>query len=819
MADEKYIRIRIDGGNSRSTARKINNDVKGIGVSADGASDSMMRLSSVANAVITSLATAKVIQYADAWTNVNNRLRSATTTSKEFTLAQDEIIRIAQRAGVDLNGVAEAYSRISQATAEIGVSQERVIDVTEKLTLALKAGGATAAETSSVMIQFAQGLGSGALQGDELRSILEASIPITKALSKEFGVTTGELKKLGSEGKLTADRVVDAIENIDEKSLTFTKDVTSGFVEVNNALTVYVGKIDESLGASENLYGVLRGLSENIDEVVSVIGVFIQVGATAYITNMTKALIANSAAWIATQSQAARHSATLLTAASATRTTVAATWALTYSLRALKAALPFGAIFLGLEVMQRMLTATNDQIAANDRYAESTRKLNARLETRAEKERAIALRTAAEVNARNQDKLLKQQALIDAERLKLEQASAAKSAKLRGEEYDAANELTLFQITKTQNRIRVMEEEARRLQRIADKSNQAFLSIQNSIGGETTKSAITRGAFVDPNQAAGAQLDRDLNSLFDGEREANPSSVDSDFESRINREKLLTQALEDEVELRRALAAGEVNQRQFDEQNALNQVFYTYEQKRQAIIENETLNEEQRKQILDLYREQEILAEQQKLDAITNATKSATDERLAMQEAYNQSVQALQMQTFSNATALLNSLNAESKVAALAGIAIQTATAFIANKAATASAATLAYSSQLIPGDPTSPVRAAAAAAKATTLGSINGGLILAAGAAKGLGALGGGGGGSPSSGGGGGSSQFTPQRSVTQQTETQKQKRIIDLRGFENGGYLTKGQLTELLQTDDDVILASNNGQSNAQRTGLING
>lgn len=815
MADEKYIRIRIDGGNSRSTARKINNDVKGIGVSADGASNSMMRLSSIANAVITSLATARVIQYADAWTNVNNRLRSATSTSKEFTIAQDEIIRIAQRAGVDLNGVAEAYSRISQATAEIGVSQERVIDVTEKLTLALKAGGATAAETSSVMIQFAQGLGSGALQGDELRAILEASIPITKALSKEFGVTTGELKKLGSEGKLTADRVVEAIENIDEKSLTFTKDITSGFVEVNNALTVYIGKIDESLGASENLYGVLRGLSENIDEVVSVIGAFIQIGATAYIVNMTKALIANSAAWLAVQSQAARHSATLLTAAGATRTTVAATWALTYSLRALKAALPFGAIFLGLEVLQRMLTATNDQIAANDRYAESTRKLNARLETRAEKERAIALRTAAEVNIRNQDKLLQQQAKIDAERLKLEQANAAKSAKLRGEEYDAANELTLFQITKTQNRIRVMEEEARRLQRIADKSNAAFVKLQGSVGGEASRSKITEGAFANPNEAAGAALGRDLDSFFDREKELNPSiesSSDSGLTERLTKEnQLIQQSLfarqgiyqqyykdandlqKSDFERAQAQLLMDIELKKQTEQEAFVQRLQAISDRQLAIAENKSLTDQQKSEADALLREQAILAAQEFENTLTQITEEGNARRQQLDQAtLNARITAYS--GFANsALSLISAFGSQSektqKKFAIAESIINI-TAGVAKALNNPYPANLGFAAQ---------VAAQGAGLVSTIKGTSSGSTAT------------------PTISTSASSAAFS--RAPTQASENQSQRRIIDLRGFENGGYLTKQELTELLQSDDDVILASNNGQSNAQRTGLING
>lgn len=774
MADERIIRIRLDGSGARAEAGKTNKAVQSVGVSADRAGNSLNKLSSVASAVITALATNQVLAYADSWTTVNNRLRQATKTADEFNIAQRGVIEIAQRASVNIEGVATAYSRLAQATSELDLSQERLLDLTNKLTLALKAGGATADETSSVMIQLAQGLGSGALQGDELRSILEASIPITKALAKEFNVTTGELKTLGSEGKITADRVVNAIENMDESALTFTKTFSDGLTNVSNALTVYVGEIDESVGATKFLGESLQTIAQNvglITDAVIALGVLFGARLAGAIASSTAAIIAyaRGALTATVQTNAlgqviARSTALMNAQAIAARGTSAA-FALIGG--------PAGAAFLAAAAIVYFISQAESAEERSKRLAQEVENLKTKYLDLNEAQRRIEI---AKLNSQFKEL----QAELVAANKKLNQFKGFAESPVKRE--------GVRQYTAEVERLNI------ELDKVSRKQQAAF------------GAGIDKVGFTDATNQTTAK--------------SQPSVDNSDFESRLQNERLITQALQDEVDLRQALRLGEVNQRQFDEQNALNQVFYAYEQKRLAILENETLNEEQRKQILDLYREQEILAEQQKLDAITNATQAATDERLAMQEAYNQSVQALQMQTFSNATALLNSLNAESKVAALAGIAIQTATAFIANKAATASAATLAYSSQLIPGDPTSPVRAAAAAAKATTLGTVNGALILAAGGAKAFGALGGGGGGSPASGSGGGSSspQFTPQRSQINQPQ-QQQRRIIDLRGFEDGGYLTKQQLTELLQSDDDVIIASNSGQTQAQRTGLING
>ena len=817
---DKIVRIKLEGGSAISDANRTNRAVKGVGASADRASSSLFNMSKVATAVITSLATTKIIRYADAWTNVNNRIRAATKTSLDFRIAQESIIATAQRAGVDISAVADAYSRISQATSELGINQERVTDVVSKLTLALKAGGATGAETSSVMIQLAQGLGSGALQGDELRSILEASIPITKALSKEFGVTTGELKKLGSEGKLTADRVVEAIENIDEKSLTFTKDITSGFTEVNNALTVYIGRLDESLGASENVAAVLSGLANNIDEVVEITSTFIQLGAALYITNITKALIANTGAFIANQAQIVRYNAVLAAGSSVSRVAAASTWALTYAMRALKAALPFGAIFLGLEVLQSMLTATNDQIEANDRYAESTRKLNARLDTRAEKEKAIALRTAAEVNARNQDKLLSKQQEIEEQRLKLERSNAAELARIRGEEYEEADKLSLFQITKVRNRIALAEDEAKRLEAIANRSQAAFEKIQGSVGGQASKSQVTDGAFVDPSQAVGAsetrQTNRDLDSFFaqDGIfsgggdiSSGGDSSGGEGITEKLEREnQMIQQSLLNRQNIYRNFfaAANDLTATEYERQQAQLSLNLATEMQREneafqarlqaitdrqlAIAENKSLNDEQRREADALLNEQAILARQQFENRITEISQEGAARRaqIDQQEAVNKinTYQGYANTALSLATAFGSKSEKQNKKNRKNAVKIDTA-AGIARAFAENDFYTALGISGLIADNGIKQIKAIDSAGQPSA--------NLASGATS-------------------------PQPSQSSNASSQQQsRRIVDLRGFGDGGFLTKEQLTALLEGDEDVILANNNGQAQGSRVGLI--
>lgn len=84
---------------------------------------------------------------------------------------------------------------------------------------ALVAGGGTSEENQRAIRQLTQGLASGVLQGDELRSIREQAPYFAQVLAEGLSqidegfedIGIGDLKRLGAEGELTADRIVKAM--------------------------------------------------------------------------------------------------------------------------------------------------------------------------------------------------------------------------------------------------------------------------------------------------------------------------------------------------------------------------------------------------------------------------------------------------------------------------------------------------------------------------------------------------------------------------------------------------------------------------------
>jgi tape measure domain-containing protein len=106
--------------------------------------------------------------------------------------------------------VADLYGRLRPMNISLQDIQTTFIGVNN----AAAKMNLSAADVEGVMLQLSQAMGSGALQGDELRSIMERLPAVGQAIAKTMGVTVGEIKKLGADGKITTDIIIKAMNEL-----------------------------------------------------------------------------------------------------------------------------------------------------------------------------------------------------------------------------------------------------------------------------------------------------------------------------------------------------------------------------------------------------------------------------------------------------------------------------------------------------------------------------------------------------------------------------------------------------------------------------
>lgn len=237
------------GGLGRITGSQLGS--AGLGGLARGAAAG---IAGGAAGIISSEIIDKVGQYADAWTNASNKLRAAGLTATQVSVAQERLVAIAGRSRTDFGAVADLYGKLSLSAEALGANQQQVAIATETVAKAMKLGGASASETASAVLQLGQALSSGTLQGDELRSLLENAPQLARVIAKEFGVSVGQLRELGSQGKLSANQVFTAIVkaqgDVDTAFKQSSRTLGDYYVELSNTITAYVGSIMEAIKAS-----------------------------------------------------------------------------------------------------------------------------------------------------------------------------------------------------------------------------------------------------------------------------------------------------------------------------------------------------------------------------------------------------------------------------------------------------------------------------------------------------------------------------------------------------------------------------------------
>jgi tape measure domain-containing protein len=206
------VKVISNSAEARADMEKLRQSVDRVGNSAEKTVSDIKALAVGLAASLASFATIKSLSgLLDDMTALNSKLKIATDTQENFNDALKQTRRIAISTSQSLDSVTGLFSKISLASKELGASQEDVLEVTRNVAKSLAVASGSAGEASAAITQLGQALGSGRLQGDELRSILENAQPLAQMIAKGLGVSISQMRKLGSEGALTSERVFAAI--------------------------------------------------------------------------------------------------------------------------------------------------------------------------------------------------------------------------------------------------------------------------------------------------------------------------------------------------------------------------------------------------------------------------------------------------------------------------------------------------------------------------------------------------------------------------------------------------------------------------------
>lgn len=257
------------------SASKASGGIAQFGEASSTATASLGSFKAAIGAIGIGVAVRQFVGMADAVTVLNNQLKLSTGSAAAASTAYESLFEIAQRSRVSFTELGGTYASISRAGEQLGISQQRLLGVTEAISNAVAVSGGSAESSRAALVQLSQGLASGTLRGDELNSVMEQTPRLAKALADGLGVTTGELRKLGEEGKITAQSVIKALESQSDvlKKEVAGSVVTVGqaFTQLSNATTKTVGEFDSASGASKSLASAITAVASGVTSLGSTI--------------------------------------------------------------------------------------------------------------------------------------------------------------------------------------------------------------------------------------------------------------------------------------------------------------------------------------------------------------------------------------------------------------------------------------------------------------------------------------------------------------------------------------------------------------------
>jgi tape measure domain-containing protein len=219
----------------------------------------------------------QAIQMADAMTNVRNRVRLYTSSVEEANRTVQDLIKRSNSVRIALESTAQLFQRLSSANKSLGLEQKALLDVMDTVNRAIVISGVSADSANAAIIQLGQGLAAGALRGEELNSVMEQTPRLAQALAAGMGIGIGQLRSLGAEGALTAEKVIAALQSqadvINKEFGNIDATVGQAMTVLNNKMLQFVGLVDDATGASGKLARVILTLSENLQAVATVLGV------------------------------------------------------------------------------------------------------------------------------------------------------------------------------------------------------------------------------------------------------------------------------------------------------------------------------------------------------------------------------------------------------------------------------------------------------------------------------------------------------------------------------------------------------------------
>ena len=250
----------------------------------------------------------KIIETADAYGQMSDRIGMATGSVGEYNEVQDHLLETAKRTYRPLAEAQELYIRTSGSLKSMGYNTSQALDVMDSFSFLLVTNSASADKASSAIDAYSKALQTGKVEADGWQSILAAMPTVVDTIGASTGKTAEEIRSLGAQGKLSLDLLTEGL----QKTAVANGELADGMgvavrdamQNLSNSFTVYVGHLNETTDFTGVLGKGIAALGDNFETLADIAVVTAIAALTRYAA--TSASAAATATYSAYRDVAAR---------------------------------------------------------------------------------------------------------------------------------------------------------------------------------------------------------------------------------------------------------------------------------------------------------------------------------------------------------------------------------------------------------------------------------------------------------------------------------------------------------------------------------
>lgn len=275
----RVIRIKVDASGSPEL-RRFSRQMARVNQNTKRTAVSLGQLRTAFIGFAGAIGLREITRAVDSFQLLQDRITVFTGSAEKATDVFEDLRFAAKFTRTSVDSLGESYNRLALATQELGLNSDQILASTVALQQTFRLSGSTIAESTAATIQLAQGLSSGQLRGQELRSVLEQNAVFVTLLAEKLDVlnpsldvTRGRLIKIAESGAITNDVVLsvlaDSFDELNDRAaklgITFEQALIIGI----DAVVAKLSNLNKSFGISKLFAEAVETIVNNIDILAS----------------------------------------------------------------------------------------------------------------------------------------------------------------------------------------------------------------------------------------------------------------------------------------------------------------------------------------------------------------------------------------------------------------------------------------------------------------------------------------------------------------------------------------------------------------------